>query len=88
MGLTQLKEANNADESSKFSDLDLAVLGDEPLASDVLSDLRHALAESDLSISVDVVKWVTLSPSFRRVIERTPVAIVQKPIVPKPLPVE
>lgn len=72
----------------QFSDLDLVVLGDELVASDVLSDLRYALAESDLSISVDVVEWATLSPSFRRVIERTPVAIVQEPAVPAPLPVK
>lgn len=71
-----------------FSNLDLVVLGDEPIAPDVLSDLRHALAESDLSISFDVVEWATLSPSFRRVIEQTPLAIVQEPAVPAPLPVE
>ena len=72
----------------QFSDLDLVVLGEEPIAPDVLSDLRYALAESDLSISVDVVEWATLSPSFRRVIEQTPLAIVQEPAVPAPLPVE
>jgi predicted nucleotidyltransferase len=72
----------------QFSDLDLLVLGDEPVASEVLSELRYAFAESDLSISVDVVEWATLSPSFRRVIERTPVAIVQEPAVPAPLTVE
>ncbi len=72
----------------EFSDLDLILLGDEPVAPEVLSDLRYALAESDLSIRVDVVEWATLSPSFRRVIERTPVALVQEPAVPAPLPVE
>lgn len=69
----------------EFSDLDLVLLGDEPVEPDVLSDLRHALAESDLSISVDVVEWASLSPSFRRVIERTPVEIVQEPTVFAPL---
>ena len=61
---------------------------DEPIAPNVLSNLRYALAESDLSISVDVVEWSTLSPSFRRVIERTPFAIVQEPTMLAPLPVE
>lgn len=72
--------------AKEFSDLDLVILGDEPIAPDVLSDLRHAFAESDLSISVDVVEWVTLSPSFRRVIERTPVELVQEPAMLAPLP--
>ena len=71
----------------EFSDLDLVILGDEPVAADVLSELRYALAESDLSISVDVVEWATLSPSFRRAIERTPLEIVQEPTVTAPLTV-
>ena len=72
----------------QFSDLDLIVLDNESVAPDVLSDLRYALAESDLSIRVDVVEWAALSPSFRRAIERTPVAIVQEPAAPAPLPVK
>lgn len=71
--------------AKEFSDLDLVVLGDEPVAPDVLSELRYAFAESDLSISVDVLEWASLSPSFRRVIERTPVEIVQEPTVSTPL---
>lgn len=61
----------------QFSDLDLVILGDEPLEPDTLSELKHALAESDLAIQVDVLVWATLSPSFRRAIERTPIVIVQ-----------
>jgi len=57
----------------EYSDLDLILLGDEPLEPDDLSELRHALAESDLSIRVDVLEWSRLSLSFRRAIERTPV---------------
>ena len=69
----------------EFSNLDLVLLDDEPVAADVLSELRYALEESDLSISVDVVEWATLSPSFRRAIERTPLEIVQEPTVTAPL---
>ena len=65
--------------AKEFSDLDLVVLGDEPVSPGVLSELRYAFAESDLSISVDVLEWSSLSPSFRRVIERTPVVSVQEP---------
>ena len=70
----------------QFSDLDLILLGDEPVEPDILSDLRYAFAESDLSISVDVLEWAGLSPSFRRGIERTPAEIVQEPTIPAPLP--
>lgn len=72
--------------AKEFSDLDLVLLGDEPVEQDILSDLRHALAESNLSISVDVVEWASLSPSFRRAIERTPIEMVQEPTVAAPLP--
>lgn len=71
--------------AKEFSDLDLVLLGDEPVAADVLSELRYALEESDLSISVDVVEWATLSPSFRRAIERAPLEIVQEPTILAPL---
>jgi predicted nucleotidyltransferase len=70
----------------KFSDLDLVIMGDEPVAPDVLSDLRHAFAESDLSIHVDVLEWQRLSPSFRRAIEGTLVELAQPPIEATPLP--
>ncbi len=72
--------------AKEFSDLDLILLGDEPVEPDVLSDLRDAFAESNLSISVDVLEWSSLSSSFRRVIERTPLEIVQEPTMPTPLP--
>ena len=72
--------------AKEFSDLDLILLGDEPVEPDVLSDLRDAFAESNLSISVDVLEWSSLSSSFRRVIERTPLEIVQEPTMLTPLP--
>lgn len=64
-----------------YSDLNLVLLGEEPVEADTLSELRHALAKSDLSIQVDVLEWYALSPSFRRVIERGPRAIVQEPVI-------
>lgn len=72
----------------QFSDLDLVILGDEPLEPDTLSELKHALAESDLAIQVDVLVWATLSPSFRRVIKQTPIEIVQGAARPAPEPVK
>jgi predicted nucleotidyltransferase len=70
--------------AKQFSDLDLVILGDEPIEPNILSELRHALAESDLTIQVDVLEWHRLSPSFRRVIGQTPIAIVQETVQPAP----
>ncbi len=51
-----------------FSDLDLAVLGAEPLTASVLADMREAFRESDLPFKVDVVDWAATRDSFRRII--------------------
>ena len=42
-----------------FSDLDIAICGDEPLDDSALFRLREALEESDLPINVDVVSLQT-----------------------------
>ena len=53
-----------------FSDLDLAIMGEEPLPISVLSNLMEAFSESDLPFKVDVVDWAVTSPSFRKIIEQ------------------
>lgn len=63
-----------------YSDLDRVILGNEPVEADTLSELKYALAVSDLSIQVNVRELCALSPSFRRVIERAPLEIVQEPV--------
>jgi type I restriction enzyme S subunit len=55
--------------AKRFSDLDLAILGDSGIPAAALADLREALDESDLPFKVDLVDWSTTSPSFRRIIE-------------------
>ena len=52
-----------------FSDLDLAIIGDKPLADVVLANIEEAFRESDLPFKVDVVDWATASDHFRRIIE-------------------
>lgn len=64
-----------------FSDLDLAVMGEDPIRSSVLADLREAFRESDLPFKVDVVDWATTRESFRRVIERESAVIRQQPVL-------
>lgn len=58
-----------------YSDLDLAVLGDEPLGLSLSADLADDFTESDLPWKVDVVDWATTSESFRRIIERDRVVV-------------
>ena len=53
-----------------FSDLDLAVMGEEPLSASVMADLREAFRESDLPFKVDLVDWAATKDSFRRIIEQ------------------
>lgn len=61
-----------------FSDLDLAIMGDQPIPATVLADLREELDESDLPFKVDLVEWASTSDSFRKIIERDAVPI-EKP---------
>lgn len=59
-----------------FSDLDLAIVGKEPLPLDTRAALNEALAQSDLPWIVDVVDWATVSPAFRGIIERDRVVVL------------
>lgn len=52
-----------------FSDLDLVVMGDEPLDLRALGQLRDAFDESDLPFAVDIVEWSSASDAFRRIID-------------------
>ena len=61
-----------------YSDLDIAVLGDEPLPLDVASALAESFGESDLPFKVDVVDWTSASENFRKVIENNYVLLVEK----------
>ena len=70
-----------AGKAKAFSDLDLAVMGEEPVSAAVLADLREAFRESDLPFKVDVVDWATTRESFRRVIERECVVIRREKVL-------
>ncbi|MCZ0935353.1 MAG: restriction endonuclease subunit S, partial [Gemmatimonadetes bacterium] len=51
-----------------YSDLDLAVMGEEPLSLRTASALDEALGDSDLPFKVDVVDWARTDEGFRRII--------------------
>jgi len=54
--------------AKKFSDLDIAIIGQEPQPAWVQADLEEAFRESDLPFKVDVVDWAAASPSFKKII--------------------
>lgn len=54
----------------RFSDLDLAVQMDGGVPWQRLGELKEALSDSDLPITVDIVDWDTLDPEFRAAIEK------------------
>jgi predicted nucleotidyltransferase len=58
-----------------YSDLDLAIIGTDPLGLTLQAALADDFSESDLPWKVDVVDWATTSESFRRIIERDRVVV-------------
>jgi type I restriction enzyme S subunit len=61
--------------ANEFSDLDLTVMGDEPLSLSVLADIKEEFENSDLPIKVDVVDWAVTKENFRKIIEKEFVVI-------------
>jgi type I restriction enzyme, S subunit len=53
----------------EYSDLDLAIIGVEPLELTTMANLSDAFQVSELPFKVDIVDWATTSPKFRKVIE-------------------
>ena len=62
----------------KYSDLDLCVVGDQPLGLALRAILAEDFAESDLPWKVDVVDWATTSEAFRMIIEGGKVVLQSK----------
>ena len=58
-----------------YSDLDLAIMGEEPLSLRASSALDEALVESELPFRVDIVDWARIDDSFRAIIRRDAVAV-------------
>lgn len=62
-----------------YSDLDLAIVGKDKLDWELISDLREAFQESDLTFRVDVLDWYSIEESFRNVILESGYEILFKP---------
>jgi len=65
--------------AKEYSDLDLAILGDQPLGLAVSAALTDDFTESDLPWKVDVVDWATTSESFRQIIGQNCVRLPVSP---------
>lgn len=51
-----------------YSDVDLAVITNQPMNAPQFAELQEAFSESDLPFKVDIVDWSAASESFREVI--------------------
>ncbi len=61
--------------AKEYSDLDLAIITEQPLALSLSAAISDDFVESDLPIKVDVVDWATTSEAFRRIIEKDKVVV-------------
>ncbi|MSR85214.1 nucleotidyltransferase domain-containing protein [Candidatus Uhrbacteria bacterium] len=53
-----------------YSDLDLAILGDQLVPSDTLAFLREDFSQFTLPFRVDLVEWAMTGPEFRKIIQK------------------
>ena len=60
------------------SDLDVALLTEEPLSIARMTNLKAAFTKSYLPFRVDIVDWASTSENFRKVIEREHVVLVER----------
>lgn len=58
-----------------FSDLDLALVGEEPLSLETRAALGEALSESALPYKIDIVDWASCSEAFQHIIEKQKLVI-------------
>jgi predicted nucleotidyltransferase len=58
-----------------YSDLDLAIITDQPLSFKVHADLAEDFSESDLPFRVDILDWTTTSDDFRQIVENDKVVV-------------
>lgn len=63
--------------AKSFSDLDIAIITDKPLSLELSAAMADDFSDSALPWKVDVVDWAATSESFRKVIERDKVALLE-----------
>ncbi len=60
-----------------YSDLDLAIINQQPLSLEITANLTNDFSESDLPWKVDVVDWACTSEQFKEIIKKQFVVIQQ-----------
>lgn len=58
-----------------YSDLDLAIITEQPMSIGLSAALEDAFLQSDLPFKVDLVDWSTTSSDFRSIIEQHKVIV-------------
>lgn len=61
--------------AKRYSDLDIAIIGSQPLSIAHSAAIADAFSESELPWRVDVVDWATIDDAFRRIIDRDHVVV-------------
>ncbi|WP_429945674.1 nucleotidyltransferase domain-containing protein [Bibersteinia trehalosi] len=61
-----------------FSDLDLAIIGNQPLSLDEHAILAEAFDDAPLNFKTDILDWAITSESFRQIVQQKYV-VLQKP---------
>ena len=61
--------------AKEFSDLDIAIIGDEPLSLGLMGEMREAFQESALPFKIDIVDWASITPEFRQIIQASKLQI-------------
>lgn len=61
--------------AKEYSDLDLVLLGSEPLPHGVLAALSEDLGDSDLPFKVDLIEWRLVDESLRTSIRQKGVVV-------------
>ncbi|MFQ3548332.1 MAG: nucleotidyltransferase domain-containing protein [Armatimonadota bacterium] len=54
--------------AKKYSDLDLAIIGDREIEMKRIIELEDELQNSDIPIRVEILDWHTISDSFKEII--------------------
>lgn len=71
--------------AKRHSDLDLAIMGDDPVSALTLAELRDDLDDSDLPFRVDVLEWRDVPRTWKNEVRNQSVAIsTAQPFAPTP----
>ncbi len=61
--------------AKRYSDLDLAVITQEPLTFLQLAALENAFSDSELEWKVDILDWASASEEFKRIVLKHYIAL-------------